>query len=133
MILLCNDFLFYFFIFFIYNQSKKHIYNITIRTNTPIQYGIYCQNVYNYIHLHKHIHAYIYIHIHIPTQIHQYNMVYIVTQYIPHTYIYIYIYIYTLHLCTPHLYFSNSFIHFTLLIFKFTNLGICQVMFYKRY
>ena len=52
------------YLLFIYNQSKKHIYNITVRTNTPIQYGIYCQNVYNYIHLHKYIHAYIYIYKH---------------------------------------------------------------------
>ena len=45
--------------FFLYidNQSKKHIYNITVSTNTPIQYGIYCHNVYNYIHIHKYIHT----------------------------------------------------------------------------
>ena len=67
---------------------------MTVSTNTPIQYGIYCQNVYNYIHIHK------YIHIH------------------THTHIYIYLhshtYIYTLHIYTPHLYSSNSLIHFTL-------------------
>ena len=28
----------YFFVCFTYNQSKKHIYNITVKTNTPIQY-----------------------------------------------------------------------------------------------
>ena len=60
----------FFFNFFFYNQSKKRIYNITVSTNTPIQYGIYCQNVYNYIHIHKYIHTYIYIYIYIHTHTH---------------------------------------------------------------
>ena len=55
-------FILYLFIFwFIYNQSKNHIFVHNNSTNTPMQYGTYCQNVYNYIYLFIPIHIHMYI------------------------------------------------------------------------